>query len=697
MNAPPGTRRFLTATLVVALLAAASVVLLVGPYLDPVRAPRNVVLLSELAAAPAPAAGTVMQIVAHQDDDLFFMNPDVGQAIEAGAGSVSVYLAAGEADGRNGPGSRRDFDAYTAARNNGARAAYAHMATGDRASPWIRQSVRLPGGAVAEVDSLAAVPRVRLVFLNTRKEKKAAGRKGRLRTLWDGKTERLGTLVPTDSRAGGPYTYTRSSLIASLTELLHTFRPTAVRTLDPDPDKQVHDADHPRHSDHGDRSDHQDHTAAALFSWEALRGYPGPGDGRHATVTAYRGYYNERWPANLGPEALAAKRAPLDVYGWGGPGRGRFCGERAGCGDRKVGDRGMDGPWPRSTTYRHPDSSGPWLSRGPDGRLAAWAVLDQGVGRWLETAPGSGMWTGPEVFPGPGGGPLAGALAAVRTPDGRGHLFALRISPGPGPAGQRRDLVTATEERPGGPLGPWTSLGNPAASGRDAVRGLGTPAAVVGGDGRLHVFVRDHGKGVSTRVRTANGQGPGGGWGRWTALGGGPVVEGLAAVAGPGGRVQVFGTGHDAVLRWAEQPGGQVRPGPALPAGRPVGPPAAVLGADGRLTVLHHEAGTGSVLAIAERAPGGGWSAPVRLPDSAGYGPVAAVPDRPGTGAGRSGLPDGLAVALRTERGSVRCGADVLPGPVVRGPGIAVDARGRVVTAAIGLDGRLRMMRSVPE
>ncbi|MEU8135564.1 PIG-L family deacetylase [Streptodolium elevatio] len=703
MNPPPGTRRFLVGTVLVALLVATATAVAVRPYLHPRQAARNVVPLAELGSAPPPA-GTAVQFVAHQDDDLYFMNPDVARTIASGAGSVTVYLTAGESDGRNGPGARRDPNAYAAARNNGARAAHAAMATGDRSSPWHRQSVRLRGGAVAELDTLVAAPRVRLLFLNTSKQEKFMSRTARLRTLWDGSGKELSTLVPDGSRAGGPYTYTRAELIASLADLLRTVRPTLIRTMDPDPDHQVHDARHPRGTDFGDHSDHQDHTAAALFAWEALREYAGPGGGRHVTVTAYRGYYNERWPANLGPGALAAKRGPLDIYGWADG--ENYCKDPAGCGDRKVGGRALDGPWPRSTTYRYP-AGGLWLAAEPDRRLSAWAVVDGAIARWRESAPGSGEWHGPEMFAGPGEGVLAPGLALVRTPDGRMHVFALRIAPGGKGRPQRQDIVGAVETVPGGALGGWSSLGAPDPTGGPPGaadgRGVGEPVAAAGGDGRLHVFVRDHSKGVSTRVMSASGAGKDGGWGPWTALGGGDVVEGLAAVTAADGHVEVFGTGRDSVHRWSQAVDGTVRVNAELPADRPVGPPAVARDAEGRLLVVHREAGSGRVVVVRQHAPGAGWEEPFVLPatagtdaDPAGFGAVAA------DGGGVAGP----VVAARTCHGAVQTAAPssavsaaalpALPGPVVVGPAVATDAGGRTVVAGLRTDGTLVVAAGSP-
>lgn len=98
---------------------------------------------------PSVTGGTVLQVVAHPDDDLFFMNPDLSRSISTGVKVATVYLTSGESDGRNeahsphlqDPARPADHAAYAEARQNGIRAAYAQMATGDRTSAWQRTSV----------------------------------------------------------------------------------------------------------------------------------------------------------------------------------------------------------------------------------------------------------------------------------------------------------------------------------------------------------------------------------------------------------------------------------------------------------------------------------------------------------------------------------------------------------------------------
>src|SRR5690349_15438 len=82
--------------------------------------------------AEATAAGTELNIVAHEDDDLLFMSPDLPASIRRGNTVETVYLTAGDADAG---------EAYWRGREDGIRAAYARMAgVEDR---WNQSTVRI--------------------------------------------------------------------------------------------------------------------------------------------------------------------------------------------------------------------------------------------------------------------------------------------------------------------------------------------------------------------------------------------------------------------------------------------------------------------------------------------------------------------------------------------------------------------------
>ncbi|WP_243087716.1 PIG-L family deacetylase [Streptomyces sp. 891-h] len=55
------------------------------------------------AGRPVRTAESVLQIVAHPDDDLYFVNPETAQSLRSGRPLTTVYLTSGESDGVNAP------------------------------------------------------------------------------------------------------------------------------------------------------------------------------------------------------------------------------------------------------------------------------------------------------------------------------------------------------------------------------------------------------------------------------------------------------------------------------------------------------------------------------------------------------------------------------------------------------------------
>ncbi|WP_329170829.1 PIG-L family deacetylase [Streptomyces sp. NBC_01685] len=631
--------------------------------------------------APDPAPGRpistgrralLMQILAHPDDDLYFMNPDTRRALDAGTPLVCVYLTAGEADGVNKiPGRARpapDRAAYSSSRHQGLRQAYATLLGLEKFTPWEISVADLGDGHRAEVNTLTAGTRqVELVFLNT------AMHTGRHRlglpSLWQDRRLVLRTVVADGSplRRAGSYTY--DGLIDVLAGLLERFRPTVVHTLDPDPDIQ-HSTEAVRRADSEQQgySDHADHTAAACFAWAAMIRWVArsSGDGGRIpgfAVTSFRGYYNRHWPKNLPPGVLDEKAAALVPYG-GSP--DWECGNPAGCGDYNVGgDRPLTNRkgWVRSTRHRYP---GPRtvVADGPGGRLAAYAVSGLRLVRWHETPGTDGVWGPPDDL---GGGPLAPALGPATTGDGRLLLFGLRFAAlGGHGADNEREIVLLEQKAPGGGFRAWRGLGTPS-PGRDEGRRIGVPVAVTAPDGRVHLFVRNAEKGLSTRVREADRT-----WGGWRDLGGGEVQDGLSAVVDGAGRVHVYAAGHHAVHHWTQDAPGtgltartQIDAGPV-----PGDAPAALPAADGTVDLFYRgqaRAGTTAVRA--------GAATPLAGFD--GYGELAAA------GPALLGRTTEGLLQLRTAtRHSVRS-----QGPVaLDGAALRLGDEGRPVVVGLGTD-----------
>ncbi|MER0447676.1 PIG-L family deacetylase [Streptomyces sp. Edi4] len=582
------------------------------------------------SAAVTPLAATprnplLLQILAHPDDDLYFMNPDTQHALDSGVPLVSVYVTGGEANGDNRVTSDTgphvyDKAAYSSARHQGLRQAYAVLLGLDRYAPWEKSVAELRGGHRAEVNRLQHQGRsVELVFLNTAMHTPLGGRMG-LPSLWEDHSLRLPVVIAEGSPLTEAKSYTYDELIDVLAGLLSDHSPTLVQTLDPDPDIQhsspairAHDSEQPGYSDHAD------HTAAASFAWAALIRHAEQG---HAFLaTAYRAYYNRHWPKNLPAGVLAEKAAHLVPYGGAEDWQ---CGNPGGCGDYNVGGKrpltNWKG-WVRSTHYRHP---GARLLVPADG-AHAYGVLGLRAVRWKRGADDS--WGAPEDL---GGSPLAPVLGGATLPDGRQLLFALRFSSLQGRAGANtREIVLLEQAAPEGKFGAWKGLGNPE---RGDARGrrIGPPLAVTAPGGRVHLFVRNADRGVSTRVREADGT-----WSRWRDLGGGDVQEGLSAVVDGRGRVHVFAAGADTVHHWTQNaPDKPLAPvASRLPlAVDPVAPVALGEGEGSGVQLLYR---TSADPAKASKDPGSPASphlTAVHLDGSAappvtldGYGPVAAA------------------------------------------------------------------------
>lgn len=637
-GAPRPTRRRTLA----AALALAGTTGLTGLTGCSVPAPRR----GGPTADPAPGMpitssrrAQLMQIMAHPDDDLYFMNPDCQRMVDAGVPLVCVYVTAGEHTGKNHVPGRTgetiaDRAAYSSARHQGLRQAYARMIGLDEFTPWQKGVATLRGDRQAEINTLAnGNRRVELVFLNLAMH--APRRWTALPSLWEDRGLGLRTVVATDSPVRRASDYDYDGLVDVLVGLMERYRPTVVHTLDPDPDIQHSDeATRRKDSEQPGYSDHGDHTAVASFSWAAMVRWVAEATADGGAIpgfvtTSFRGYYNRHWPKNLPEPVLREKAAHLVPYG-GDP--SWQCGNSAGCGDYMVGGtRPLTNKkgWVRATHHRYP-GPGPVVTTGPDGRLCAYGVLGLRAVRWRETEAGSGQWTEPDDL---GGGPLAPGLGAAALLDGRQLLFGLRFAALGGHGGaNEREIVVLEQRSPGGPFLAWAGLGNPE---RDEDRGrrIGVPVAVAAPDGRVHLFTRNADKGVSSRVREADGT-----WGPWRDLGGAEVQDGLSAAVDGRGRVHLFAAGRERVHHWAQDaPGGPVafRAGGALPA--PGGPVGVAATPDGGLALYYRRPTAKELTAV--RIDG------TRIPAPAfdGYGAVSAA-----------GTPRGPVLLGRDLRGRVQ-------------------------------------------
>ncbi|WP_309501139.1 PIG-L family deacetylase [Saccharopolyspora gloriosae] len=404
---------------------------------------------------PVPAAADVgaaryVQVVAHPDDDILFMNPDLVTSVRSGAPVTTVYLTAGESD-------VRPAEPYAAARQAGSRAAFAEMARVP--DEWVRSATEIIPGGFAEVHELRSRPGIRLVFLNLPDDNDplALGGEHALSRLWT-VGDSVRTVVPEGTPIPGPSEYDREQLISALGELLRRYDPTIVRTQDPLPD--------PRYQAHWAGHDHPDHVATTRFA-EAVTAR----HGRSIRVVHYRGYNVADAAPNLSPEVVAAKRRIFARYAPHDP---------------MVGLGEPYATWLRSMRYRWP-AGAHRIERDGRGRLHVGEVRD---GRVL-----LGELAGSRIRPVPLPAPPVRSGDVTFVPGGAG----LRVLVQDHSTGA---LYSTGQDATGRWRPQWRTVAPPGAG---APLGAATASSTV--DGKLVVARSDARTGVNVRI----GDGP---WGR---------------------------------------------------------------------------------------------------------------------------------------------------------------------------------------
>lgn len=631
------------------------------------------------ALRPSVTEGTVLQVVAHPDDDLFFMNPDLSRSISTGVKVATVYLTAGESDGRNeahsphlqDPAGPADHAAYAEARQNGIRAAYAQMATGDRASAWQRRSIPTVGGGNAEVDVLVARPEVNLVWMQLREARSISGdNPDSLRGLWDGRVPALESQLSSGTPVGPAFSYDKDQVVEAIAGVFARYRPTTIRTQDPTPG---------RAPGGGAFLDHQDHMYGARFVQAAAERYAKSADRPHFSVQNYVSYPNSSLPPVLDPQAAEEKLGYLKTYAWSD--HEDWCDSPAGCGDRKTATRPTGAGWNRTIRYSRGDVTS-WMTEGVSGRLWAFAVLDGRMAYWSRGGPRD-AWQGPRFLTGTG---MDTGATAARLPDGRIAVFGTRTTLGATPREYGRELVYAVQGSPDGSFGPWRSLGTPDTEDVSGTSAISAPAVALDGAGRLTVYLRDSRRALSAIAQTA----PDGAFGAWQSLGGSGLQGDPVTATDAAGRRHVYAATARSVLAW-------IQPAPDAPLGGPVatglpattGPLSATARGDG-VGLYFRRPGTGTVASTLATAGGPvpRFSPLTEAGGTGGYGSVGLaglmLAGRAGTGT--AGVSDTDGGPSWTESPLYYTG----------GPAALAAQDGTAVGAVLGLDAALHVTTAPP-
>ncbi len=640
---------------------------------------------------PARSRSSIVQIVAHPDDDLYFINPLAWQDITDSASLATVYLSAGESDGRNISirTSSRDavpvnYPGYVEARRNGIRAAYSLMATGHYDSPWQISAVRLGSELVVERSVLKPEPGIVLYFVGTRLVGKLRADEAgdptvrSLRTLWSGTATAQQTQPAATSPVAKVQQVGREELITALVSLLQQRKPTLVRLLDPDPDRMPGPSAH--------YSDHPDHTASAEFGIAALGRYVAAG-GTIPAVEHFRGYSNAWWPKNLTPARYDRKSSALLVYG----GDGRPDCYTTMCGDLELGEDDQI-QYGFSTWQRYPRATG-WLAPQANGTLAAIGTLGGQMVCWRGGLGGATPWSAAQAISTQGY--VAPAVSAMRGPDGLLTLLALCRAAAVG-SDPVVEVVWSVQRGGSLAFSDWQSLGSPAP---DPIRAreTGIPVGAFDSRGVLSVFVRDYRRGISVIQRS-----PAGEWDTWQhTTTQDPCQDGLAVLTRSSGVVEAYAPSSRGIvsIQQSEAGGSTFTTRKVVGTAAPASPLTAVQSADGRAVLVYRPPRSADIAVSTEAKSSSRWTT-ATVTGAGGLGPVGVVPWHVGSKSGSllylTGDDGRLMTAPAAEPGALGRNSGTAPawrtadGPPLAGAASAIQATpGTIAAACLGNDGQL--------
>jgi LmbE family N-acetylglucosaminyl deacetylase len=204
--------------------------------------------LSQLPNTTSCTTLSVMNIVAHEDDDLLFMNPDLIHEIQAGYCIHSIYLTAGDA----GIG-----QFYWLSREQGSEAAYDYMLGISSNTVWVQRIVELNSHEFIAVANPKGNSTVSLIFMhlpdgNLSGQGFSFSGYESLAKLYSGS---ISVINSVDNQSY----YSSAQLTAALSTLMTAYRATEINTQ----------SDFVSTQD----PDHSDHMTVSLFVKQAYQQY----------------------------------------------------------------------------------------------------------------------------------------------------------------------------------------------------------------------------------------------------------------------------------------------------------------------------------------------------------------------------------------------------------------------------------------
>jgi LmbE family N-acetylglucosaminyl deacetylase len=260
---------------------------------DPAKAaiaPTTILPITTDQLAGTDCAGpTIMNFVAHEDDDLLFMNPDLLHEIKGGDCVRTIFLTAGN-DGKG--------ESYWLSRQLGAEAAYNEMLGTN--SIWIQRTVQLNTSEYITVANPRDNLKISLIFFDL-PDGNLTGQ-GFPMSHFESLAKLQSGAISTIQSVDGQSTYTAPQLVKDLAELMVLYHPSEIHTQ-----ADVKSVPYP---------DHSDHIATGKFTQAAATVYDQEQFIGAVTIPVklYVGYPIHGYPANVSGSDLEQKEAAFFVY-----------------------------------------------------------------------------------------------------------------------------------------------------------------------------------------------------------------------------------------------------------------------------------------------------------------------------------------------------------------------------------------------
>ncbi len=232
---------------------------------------------------------TIMNIVAHEDDDLLFMSPDLLDNINAGYCVRTVYITAGDA----GAGYY-----YWLGREQGSQAAYSKML--NFTDIWVERIVQIGDNQYVTVANPRGNPKISLIFMHL-PDGNLKGQGFGVNNFESLAKLKSGAITNLNAVYGGS-SYTSSSLVEALTSLMQAYSPTEIHTQSTESLNGV--------------TDHSDHNSVGVFTQRAYSQFETErfADKIKIPIKYYLGYTVHSLPVNLTADQITTKENIFMTY-----------------------------------------------------------------------------------------------------------------------------------------------------------------------------------------------------------------------------------------------------------------------------------------------------------------------------------------------------------------------------------------------